>query len=638
MMRLKCLVISAVIIQIGWQLAAGQGADQHFVLPAQAVPQKEATDVVSVHTAWPVDRARPGDRLTLAVVIDIAANHHINADRAQITPRSDFKPHPTRVTITAASEGLIIEAPCYPQAHPVTVEFTRNPLMAFGGRTIVYVPMILAKQIHANNVWVNLTISYQACDNKMCLFPRQIVTTADLPIGAAGSAPQNVNPDLFAGYRAAAANSSAHLVGFSLFGWEFTVSTVAGLGFALLLLTAALGGMLLNLTPCVLPLIPIKMISLSSAAQNQARCFALGLAMFSGVLFFWLILGAAIALVSGFTATSQLFQYPLFTIAVGLIIAVMAIGMSGLFSIRLPSFIYLLNPKQEALMGSFGLGILTAVLSTPCTAPFMGAAAAWSAVQHPFTTLTVFTAIGSGMALPYLLLSAFPEKVGKIPHAGPASVLVKQVMGLFLLSAAAYFIGSGASALLVTPPAPPGKGYWWAVMGFIALGGLWAAWRMLRIAPSNFLRVLFVGLGAMVIAGSVYGGMRLTDRGPVDWVYYTPQRFQQALDQRKIVVMVFSAEWCLNCKALEQAVLTSTPVAAQFSRKDVAPIKVDLTGNNPDGKARLKETGHLTIPLLVVYSPAGEEILKSDFYTADQVIAAIETARAEGAADPDSAR
>ena len=633
MIRPKWLTVSVWMLLLGLLLlAAREGVAQDSGLLSPAASQEDAPDVVSVRTAWSVDRARPGDRLACAVVLDITAGYHINADSGQIKPLVDFKPYPTRVTITSVSEGLTIDPPLYPPAHPVKVEFARDPLMVFDGRTIVYVPITLEKKGFPEKVQVNVTISYQACDNQVCLFPRQVVTAADLPVVVSNEAPQAVNQDLFVGYRLATAIGAGNSVGFSLFGWVFAINTGTGLGFLLLLFTAALGGMLLNLTPCVLPLIPIKIISLSNAVQNQARCFALGLAMFLGVFFFWLILGAAIALVSGFTATNQLFQYPLFTISVGFIIAVMAIGMYGLFSIRLPSFVYLLNPKQETLGGSFGLGILTAVLSTPCTAPFMGAAAAWAAAQHPFTTLTVFAAIGIGMALPYLLLSVFPEQICKIPRTGPASELVKQVMGLFMLAAAAYFIGTGVSALLMTPPSPPGKGYWWAVMGFIALGGLWLAYRTIRIASKNFQRLLFVSLGVILVTSSLYGGMRLTDRGPIDWIYYTPQRFQQAIDQRKVVVMVFSAEWCLNCKALEQSVLTSASVVEQFTREDVAPIKVDITGNNPQGKAKLQEIGHLTIPLLVVYSPAGKEIFKSDFYTVDQILAAVNKARADGGA------
>ncbi len=634
-MRPKWLPLSVWMILFGLLLLTGrEGVAKDSGLLSSAASQKDAPDVVSVRTAWSVDRARPGERLALAVVLDIAAGYHLNADSGQIKPLVDFKPYPTRVTVSAITAGLTIDPPLYPPAHPVTVEFASGPLMAFDGRTIVYVPMTLGKEVPSQKVQVNVTISYQACENLVCLFPRQITMATELlPVITSDKAPQAVNQDLFVGYRLAAATGAGNSVGFSLFGWDFAINTATGLGFFLLLFTAALGGMLLNLTPCVLPLIPIKIISLSNAVQNQARCLALGVAMFLGVLFFWLILGAAIALVSGFTATSQLFQYPLFTIVIGCIIAVMAIGMCGLFSIRLPSFVYLLNPKQETLGGSFGLGILTAVLSTPCTAPFMGAAAAWAATRHPFTTLCVFAAIGIGMALPYLLLSAFPDQICKMPRTGPASVLVKQVMGLFMLAAAAYFIGTGLSALLMTPPSPPGKGYWWAVMGFIASGGLWLAYRTIRIASRIFQRLLFVSLGVILVVGSLYGGMQLTDRGPVNWIYYTPQRLQQAIDQGKIVVMVFSAEWCLNCKALEQSVLTSAPIVETFTRQDVAPIKVDITGNNPQGKAKLQEIGHLTIPLLVVYSPAGNEVFRSDFYTVEQILAAVDRARAEGGAE-----
>ena len=202
----------------------------------------------------------------------------------------------------------------------------------------------------------------------------------------------------FAGLLSGTMVSSAGLVNFDLFGWQFSINTSSGFGWIALLLTAALGGLLLNLTPCVLPLIPIKIISLSHVAQDRRKCFFLGLAMSMGVLVFWTGLGILIALISDFTATNQLFQYPVFTILVGAVIGIMALGMFGFFSVRLPRFIYTLNPQQDSPQGSFGLGILAAVLSTPCTAPFMGAAAAWAATQTPLTTLATFAAIGGGMA------------------------------------------------------------------------------------------------------------------------------------------------------------------------------------------------------------------------------------------------
>jgi len=137
------------------------------------------------------------------------------------------------------------------------------------------------------------------------------------------------------------------------------------------------GGLLLNFTPCVLPLVPIKIMGLSRAAGNRSRCLILGAAMSVGVMAFWMTLAIAITSISGFNATNKLFQYPAFTIAVGIIICIMAVGMCGFFSMNLPSWVDRVNPSQETVTGSFLFGIMAGVLSTPCTAPFMGAAAAW---------------------------------------------------------------------------------------------------------------------------------------------------------------------------------------------------------------------------------------------------------------------
>jgi thiol:disulfide interchange protein DsbD len=253
----------------------------------------------------------------------------------------------------------------------------------------------------------------------------------------------------------------------------------------------------------------------------------------------------------------------------------------------------------------------------------MGAAAAWAATQAAATTLATFAAIGTGMALPYLVLSASPALVDKMPKTGPASVLIKQVMGLFMLAAAAYFIGVGLVSLFSTPPTPPSKIFWWPVMFCSIAAGGWLAYRTLQIASKVKLKTFFTGAGLLVIALAVWGAVRLTDQGPIDWIYYTPPRFEAAIANRKIIVMDFTAEWCLNCKALEQGVLHNPKIVKLLAHEDILPMKVDITGNNPTGKAKLREVGNLTIPLLIIYSPTGKQIFKSDFYTVDQLYDAI---------------
>ena len=591
------------------------------------IPAAQASeDPVRIQTAWSVDGARPGDRAILAIVVDIPKGYHINADAGQIQPFKDFKPYPTKVQVVAATEDVTIETARFPQAIPVKVDYASDALMSFEGRTIIYLPMKLGEQIKPGVIKLELEIEYQACSDTFCLFPQKKRLQQMLPVAESGAAISKINTELFANLTAEDRGSAADSINFNLFGWKFSFNTASRAGWILLLITSAFGGMLLNFTPCVLPLIPIKIISLSHAAGDRKRCFLLGCLMSVGVLAFWIALGILIALVSDFTATNQLFQYPVFTILVGGIIGIMALGMFGFFSIRLPKFIYMINPRQDSLQGSFALGILAAVLSTPCTAPFMGAAAAWAATQSPLTTAATFAAIGGGMALPYLLLSAFPHLVNRVPKSGPASELIKQVMGLFMLAAAAYFLGVGISALLSSPSNPPSKIYWWPVMGLVAAGGTWLALRTLALARKKSIKTVFVSLGLILMVLPIGGAMRLADEGPINWTYYTPERFGTAIERGKTVVMDFTAEWCLNCKVLEESVLHDQRIINLLAQENIVPMKVDITGNNPAGKAKLKAVDSLTVPLLVVFAPDGNPVFKSDFYTVDQVLDAVEKA------------
>jgi thiol:disulfide interchange protein DsbD len=568
--------------------------------------------------------------IVLAVIFDIDQGFHVNADRSQLKPAGDFNPVPTAVSVLEAGDDLSVERPRYPAAQPVKADYVAQPVMSFAGRAVVYLPVKVAAQALPGPKKATLKITYQTCDARTCRFPRDVTLSAVIEVVGSGRAANRINRDIFADYVRSGPTPAGKGVRFDLFGWNFSVDTTTGgvgFGMVLMLLVAALGGLLLNFTPCVLPMIPIKIMSLSQSAANRRRCFILGLSMSLGVVFFWLALGSVIAFVAGFTATSQLFNYPVFTLAVGVIIALMAAGMGGWFSVNPPQFVYRFNPSQESLPGSFALGILTAILSTPCTAPFMGAAAAWAASRHWGITMAVFAAIGIGMALPYLLLSAFPALVSRVPRSGPGSELVKQVMAFFMLAAAAYFIGTGLVSLLAEPPAPPSRSYWWAVMGFCAAAGAWLAWRTWKVTASAGRRLFFTVVGLVVVAGSIYGGVQLTDRGPINWEYYTPQRLEKAFAARKVVVMDFTAEWCLNCKALEQGVLHDPRIVAQLKDRDVVAMKVDITGKNPVGRAMLKKAGRLTIPLLVIYNRRGKPVFNADFYTVEQVLSALDKAR-----------
>lgn len=600
-------------------VAAGQSS------PLLSTEPTEEPTPVALTTAWSVDRVRPGDSAVLAVVLSIQEGYHVIADAGQLKESKDFKPFPTRVRPTAASAGLIAEGPRYPRAVPLKADFIDSPIASFEGRSIIYLPVRVDAATPPGTASIHLEVQFQACSATSCLMPRRETVEAALAVASAGQASTAVHAEIFAAWNPAKETSG---IPFEVFGWGFTLDAASVGGWALLLLTAGGGGFLLNFTPCVLPLVPIKIISLSNAAANRARCFALGVATLAGVLAFWIGLGAAVSIVSGVGATHQLFQYPAFTIGVGALIAAMAASILASRSVRLPGFLYALNPRQETLPGAFGIGVLTAVLSTPCTAPFMGAAAAWAVTQPPLTTLNVFAAIGGGMGLPYAVLAAFPRLVRRLPKTGPASVILKQAMAFFMLAAAAYFIGVGLSSLAADAAEPASRFYWWPVMAIVAAGGAVAGFRASRLAVSRAGRRIWQAAGILAAAAALSGGVQLTDTGPLAWLHFTPARFEKTVREGKVVLMVFTAEWCLNCKALEQSVWRDPELAVLASRPGVVAMKVDLTGSNPAGREKLRETGSLTIPLLVVYAADGRPVFKSDFYTRDQVMEAIEAALA----------
>lgn len=617
---------------------------------AQTGTFHDSRDNVTVTVRVEPTQAVAGSDLIIAVVLEHAPHWHTHTNDPQV-PEILGSPEDyiaTEIHIETPDDSpLTIHEGFVQWPQPVVVEvgFTGVPVdyAVFADSAVIYIPVTVSSTAPEGIATLTIRPVFQACDETTCMAPTPrdgqgsrwdeygIETTIFIVSAEKLEGPSNAlalfddfDSSVFATIHAGV-TSPSEKIEFDLFGLQFTLDPNGAIGMLLLLLVAMGGGFLLNLTPCVLPVIPLKIMGLSKSAGNRRTTLMLGVWMMFGVLSLWLVIGAAIAIFSGFTAINQLFQYPAFTIALGVFIGVMAIGMGGLFSIRLPNFVYTFNPKHDSWLGSFLFGVMTAVLSTPCTAPFMGAAAAWATTQSAFWTLSVFGAIGFGMAVPYLVLAAFPQLVERMPKAGPASEVIKQVMGLLMLAAAAYFVGVGVSGISQQEGAPPTRVYLWVVTLCVAASGLWLAWRTLQLTKRNGMRTTFVGIGLCVCVGSIVVGIRLTEEGPIDWEYYTPEILQNALDEGDTVVLEFTAEWCLNCKLLESTVLHSPRVVEAFKSEGVAPIKIDLTGNNVAGNAFLDEVGGLRIPLLIILDPAGEEVFRGDFYTVDQLLEAMGT-------------
>jgi len=611
----------------------------------------DSRDKVDVFVQVNPENALAGSDAVIAVTLQHAKHWHSHTNDPQIP---EILGDPEDYIATEIAFELPEGSPLtlhtgyiqWPETTVVQVGFTGTPVDygVFSNTAVIYIPVTIASYANIGEASFTIKPIFQTCDDTTCLAPTpepdgfgwdeygitssiSIVSPENLQAVSHTSTFDQFDGAVFANIHAGIAAPTDNEIDFDAFGFKFTLNTSGPLGLLLLLCIAMGGGFLLNLTPCVLPVIPIKIMGLSVSAGNRRKTLYLGVWMMLGVMVLWVLLGAGIALVAGFTAINQMFQYPAFTIVLGIFIGIMAIGMGGLFSIRLPNAVYKVNPKHDSWFGSFLFGVMTAVLSTPCTAPFMGAAAAWAATQSPTLTLSVFGSIGFGMAVPYLILAAFPHLVEKMPRAGAASEVIKQVMGLLMLAAAAYFVGVGLSGIMQQEGAPPSRFYLWVVAACVAAAGVWLAWRTFRIAKTTTVKSIFVILGIFITTSSVFAGIRLTEIGPIDWEYYTPEILKEKLAEGDVVVLEFTAEWCLNCKLLESTVLHSSRVVASFEADDVTPIKIDLTGNNVTGNALLHELGGLRIPLLIIMGPDGEEDFRGDFYTVDQVLEGVKKSR-----------
>jgi thiol:disulfide interchange protein DsbD len=607
----------AVVVAVAAGLAA----------PPLAHAQVEGgADSVEVRAVPAREVVRPGDLVPIAVVLDHADGFHSWPNRPVLPPPyRDLIPIPTTIEVTTLPTGATVSAIQWPPPVSVRVRYTGRPvdLLAYTGETVAYVPVTLAAEQPEGPADIGLAVRYQACDERLCYPPRDVVLTvpvrvaaADAPVDAAVTEPGLFREFALEGFRLPrGVGIPAYL---SVFGWSVTFEPAGPIGLGLLLAAAALGGLLLNFTPCVLPLVPIKILGLQSAAARPARLALLGGAMGAGVVAFWLGLGAAIAFITGFDAISSLFQTGWFAPVVGVIVAAAGLAMLGTFSVRLPQGIYRIDPSAESVAGSLGFGVMTAVLSTPCTAPFMAGAAAWAVLQRPSVTLATFTAIGAGMALPYVLLTARPGLLTRLPRTGPGSVLLKQVIGLVMLAVAAFFIGSAVSAALQRQPDPPSRGFWWVVGAFVVVALAWMVYRVPRATTSRPWRLTLQSGAVLGMLGTFVTVPALASHGPIDWVPYTPERFAEARGRGSVIVMDFTAEWCLNCKALEAGVLHTERVVDVLESPGVVPMRVDLTTENLAGQAKLKELGWVGIPLLAVFGPGVgyEAPIRYDSYTA----------------------
>ena len=413
---------------------------------------------------------------------------------------------------------------------------------------------------------------------------------------------------------------------------------------------ALIGGLILNFMPCVLPVIAIKVMSfLEEAESAPGRVRMQGLAFTAGILSSFALLALLVILLKAGGASvgwGFQFQQPLFVMFMAVLILVMSMSFFGLFYF---------NPgamgggkldelaEKEGFSGSFFKGVLATVLSTPCTAPFLGTALGFAFAASPVEIAAIFIAAGLGMSSPYILLMINPQWQKYLPRPGLWMDKLKQGLGFVLLATVIWLVNGvlssqtgGAFALNFS--------YFLAVVAFC----VWLVANFTDLNSTGERKIKVYGLAALILGLS--GWLLLSDhlsdsldskesqidletkkldRQKDGYLPFSTSALEDSLNQGKTCFVDFTADWCQTCKANEKLVLSTDTVKQKLQADGIVSYKADWTKQDPEITALLQKFGRAGVPLYVIFPGKAPDkpIVLPEIITVDLVVKKLDEAR-----------
>jgi thiol:disulfide interchange protein len=465
------------------------------------------------------------------------------------------------------------------------------------------------------------------------LFGRVLVGEASALAGdgAAGGAP-------------AAPAAAGGLLGPPPAGQPARTSTHRPLAYYVLL--ALVGGLILNVMPCVLPVLSLKVLGfVQHAGEDRRTVLRLSLFFSAGVLASFAAL--AIAVIALQAAGEQLgwgfqFQNPVFVVVMAAVVFAFGLSLFGVYEVILPVQIGAAG-KGSAGAESFVSGLLATALATPCTAPFLGTALGFAFTQPAWAILAIFLAIGAGLALPYVVLSLNPAWLRVVPKPGPWMDRFKQAMGFLLMATLVWLLWvlgnqRGLNAVV------------WTLAFLLAVGlALWLYGSLLTLSSGSGRRLVVWGAMIVIVAGAWWAFLREPLRAEavaanagsspapsspqqgkngLTWVPFDLAMLEQSVRGGRTVFIDFTAQWCWTCKVNERTVLADAAVGTRLKDLQVLTMKGDWTNRDPVITQVLRRFGRGGVPFYAVF-PAGrleEPIVLPELITKDIVLDALEKA------------
>ena len=543
------------------------------------------SDVKPVHllTYQSFDKVYPGSEFKVAVKVMVDSGWHINSDK----PHEDFL-IPSQFTMDTSLFKLVKVA--YPQAEDIKLDISETPLSVWE-REVYVAAMVKAPDSLAPGAYtLPLYLDYQACNNMTCMPPNTIKDSIIVQIADKKSVVNQINQDVFDKI-----NLESSTVTAAPEKKDDSISSIfEGNGLVIGLFFVFLGGLALNLTPCVYPLIPITIGFFGGQSEGKtSRLVGMGLLFVVGMAVTYSVIGVITALTG--SVFGALLQNPIVIILIALIFVVLSLSMFGVYEFKLPdSWVAKAGGAKGGMYGAFFMGLTMGIVAAPCIGPFvLGLVTYTAAKADPFFGFLLFFVLAVGLGTPYLFLAIFSGKIKKLPRAGEWMDAVKHIFGLILIGMAIYFL----LPLLPKSITP------YLLPGFMVISAVYLLFFDKNANSVKGFRIFKIVFSVVLVVTAVYW-LIPNEKQSIRWQPYTSNVIEAS---NKAKIIDFYADWCIPCKELDAMTFSDPRVINEAKR--FAAYKADMTKSLSDEVSSLRTRYNIVgVPTVLIINSKGEEV------------------------------
>lgn len=567
-----------------------------FLLPSKSPAQFGLQQAhVKVESYLSFDKVYRESEVKLAVKVNIEDGWHINSNK----PYEDYL-IPTELTIDTTYFKL--KTVTYPEAHDFKFSFSEKPLSVYEGQIYIGSLIETLKDIEPGEYPLIINLDYQACNDRSCLAPASVQDTLMVIVADKQSAVNEINQDIFKNIDL----SYSSLTGESEDN-DIITSTLEGSGLFLGLLLVFLGGLALNLTPCVYPLIPITIGYFGGQSEgNTRKLFMMGLLFLIGMAVTYSVIGVITSLTG--SIFGALLQNTFVIVGIVVIFIVLSLSMFGVYEFKLPdSWVQKAGGAKQGYFGAFFMGLTMGIVAAPCIGPFViGLVTYVAAKGDPYFGFLLFFVLAIGLGFPYLFLAVFSGKIKNLPRAGEWMDAVKHIFGFILVGMAIYFL------LPLLPDSISG----YILPAYMAFVALWLLFVEKLANNVKGFRIFKIAFSILILAISVYAFIP-EEKNSVDWKPYAEGVIPEQIDASGVIID-FYADWCIPCKELD-AYTFSDPKVIEES-KNFYTFKADMTKSLSDEVEALRNKYNiLGVPTVLILDNKGNEVKRiTGFVKADE--------------------